>query len=331
WEGGRLSSERDSDGTLYRYVFAPDGTPLALERTTPGAPAEVLSYHTDAQGSVVAITDPTGSIVASYRYDAFGAVTSATGSDPIAARNPLRYRAYYHDTSTGLYCLPARYYDPATARFLSQDPAPPVAGDPLSLNRYTYCAGDPVNFTDPDGARHEAGSGVGGPVATEAIEYARRGDMDAATAVQAAYRDGLQDGYAAGYDYDRAHALAERAAQEDAKRRSWALTSPHEDPTGFMFSTVGMTCDLLAIATAESVIGSAIFIGLGSAFGVAEVFYTLNRYRQGRASRGDLAMALVGVVPLLGMYKPLRGIGTVAQGIDYYDYISDGAELFATP
>ncbi|MBN2847739.1 MAG: RHS repeat-associated core domain-containing protein, partial [Coriobacteriia bacterium] len=123
-----------------------DGTPLAVERTAPGAPAEVLSYHTDAQGSVAAITNPTGSIVARYSYDAFGAVTSATGSDPVAERNPLRYRAYYHDTATGLYYLPARSYDPATARFLSPDPAPPSAGDPLTLNRYTYCAGDPVNL-----------------------------------------------------------------------------------------------------------------------------------------------------------------------------------------
>ncbi|HSQ21436.1 MAG TPA: RHS repeat-associated core domain-containing protein, partial [Coriobacteriia bacterium] len=47
---------------------------------------------------------------------------------------------------------PARYCDPGTARFLSPDPAPPAAGDPLSLNRYTYCAGDPVNSSDPTGA-----------------------------------------------------------------------------------------------------------------------------------------------------------------------------------
>ncbi|HSQ21439.1 MAG TPA: RHS repeat-associated core domain-containing protein [Coriobacteriia bacterium] len=152
WQGGRVAAERDSDGTLYRYVYAPDNTPLAVERTTPGASAELFSYHTDAAGSVVAITNPTGSVVARYRYDAFGAVTSVAGSDPIATRNPLRYRAYYHDASTGLYYLPARSYDPATARFLSPDPAPPSAGDPLSLNAYAYCEGDPVNSSDPTGA-----------------------------------------------------------------------------------------------------------------------------------------------------------------------------------
>jgi len=71
--------------------------------------------------------------------------------DPIATRNPLRYRGYYYDNETQLYYLPARYYNPDTARFLSVDPAPPSAGDPTTLNGYAYCVGDPVQFEDPDG------------------------------------------------------------------------------------------------------------------------------------------------------------------------------------
>ncbi|MHB1341005.1 MAG: RHS repeat-associated core domain-containing protein, partial [Coriobacteriia bacterium] len=66
-----------------------------------------------------------------------------------------RYRAYYADAETGLFYLPARYYDPATYRFLSQDPAAPSAGDPLSLNAYAYCLGDPVSRSDPSGATIE--------------------------------------------------------------------------------------------------------------------------------------------------------------------------------
>ena len=54
--------------------------------------------------------------------------------------------------ATALYYLPVRYYEPATARFLSPDPAPASAGDPLSLNRYGYCMGDPVNASHPTGA-----------------------------------------------------------------------------------------------------------------------------------------------------------------------------------
>src|SRR5439155_15693372 len=42
----------------------------------------------------------------------------------------------------------ARYYDPATGRFLSQDPAGLDAGD---LNLYRYVNNAPTNGTDPSG------------------------------------------------------------------------------------------------------------------------------------------------------------------------------------
>ncbi|MGB4580716.1 MAG: RHS repeat-associated core domain-containing protein, partial [Coriobacteriia bacterium] len=110
-----------------------------------------FAYLCDRAGSVVALTDSSGAVVASYAYDPWGAPTSQPASG-IGARNPLRYRGYYYDVATALYYLPARYYDPAVARFLSPDPAAPSAGDPLSLNRYAYCVGDPVNADDPSGA-----------------------------------------------------------------------------------------------------------------------------------------------------------------------------------
>jgi RHS repeat-associated protein len=152
WDGSQLAAELDSDGTRYTYVWGPERTPLALEVTRSGQAAVTYAYHTDAFGSVVAITSPSGAVVASYAYDPYGAVTQVGGSDAaLAARNPLWYRAYYHDTATGHYYLPARYYDPDTMRFLSPDPAPPSAGDPLTLNRYAYCVGDPVDMSDPTG------------------------------------------------------------------------------------------------------------------------------------------------------------------------------------
>ncbi len=153
WDGQTLLAERDSDGTLYRYVHGPDGSPLSIVRTRPGAADERFNYHTDALGSVVAITSEAGTVVATYRYGAFGELLATGGSDAaLAERNPLRYRAYYYDTHAALYYLPARYYDPATARFLSPDPAPASAGDPRTLDRYMYCTGDPVNYYDPTGA-----------------------------------------------------------------------------------------------------------------------------------------------------------------------------------
>ena len=50
-----------------------------------------------------------------------------------------------------LYFLRARYYDPETGRFLSQDPFFAMAGLPQSLNRYVYGLNNPVLLIDPYG------------------------------------------------------------------------------------------------------------------------------------------------------------------------------------
>ena len=55
------------------------------------------------------------------------------------------------DSETGMYYLRARYYDPYTGRFVSEDSYWGEEENPLSLNLYTYCSNDPIMFTDPDG------------------------------------------------------------------------------------------------------------------------------------------------------------------------------------
>jgi RHS repeat-associated protein len=60
----------------------------------------------------------------------------------------------------GVYYLRARYYDPANARMLSEDPIKHVEYeyfngqtiiDPLSLNLYPYCRNNPIRYSDPSG------------------------------------------------------------------------------------------------------------------------------------------------------------------------------------
>jgi len=54
--------------------------------------------------------------------------------------------------STGLVYMRARYYDPAVGRFTQADPA--SYGPEMfwgQNNRWTYCANDPVNLSDPSG------------------------------------------------------------------------------------------------------------------------------------------------------------------------------------
>ena len=157
YTGSQLTAERDSDGTLYRYLYGPGGAPLEVQVTT-GTVTASYAMHTDALGSVVALSNESGVPVATYAYDPWGAplaTTVLTGSATdaaVAARQPFRYRGYTLDAETGFYYLPARYYDPQSCRFLSPDPAAPSAGNPASLNPYVYCEDDPIGGSDPSGA-----------------------------------------------------------------------------------------------------------------------------------------------------------------------------------
>ena len=64
---------------------------------------------------------------------------------------PSFYRGEQYDSDLALYYLRARYYNPATGRFMSRDPEEGKASKPASLHKYLYAGGDPVNMTDPRG------------------------------------------------------------------------------------------------------------------------------------------------------------------------------------
>jgi len=104
-----------------------------LERVSQGQPS---FYLTDALGSVRALTDANGAITGTYGYDSFGRPAAAN-----AAPSRSTFTGYQYDQMSGLYYAGARYYDPTTGRFLSEDPIP-------SVNRYPYAANDPVDNVD---------------------------------------------------------------------------------------------------------------------------------------------------------------------------------------
>lgn len=66
---------------------------------------------------------------------------------------PLVHNAYTRP-STGLVYMQARYYDPQIGRFTQLDPVRygPETFATGQNNRWTYCANDPVNASDPSGA-----------------------------------------------------------------------------------------------------------------------------------------------------------------------------------
>ena len=74
----------------------------------------------------------------------------------MASVNPLRYRGYYHDDETGFYYLGSRYYDPVIGRWINPEKNV-YQGDfddgagLLGYNAYTYCANNPINYSDSTG------------------------------------------------------------------------------------------------------------------------------------------------------------------------------------
>ncbi|HWZ45990.1 MAG TPA: RHS repeat-associated core domain-containing protein [Candidatus Saccharimonadales bacterium] len=100
-------------------------------------------YEQDGLGSVTSLSISTGVLADTYTYNSFGALTAATGT----LANPFQYTGRDYDAETGLRYYRARYYDPVTGRFISEDPAQ-FWGD---INFYQYVNNTPVNMLDPTG------------------------------------------------------------------------------------------------------------------------------------------------------------------------------------
>ena len=115
-------------------------------------------YEYDGAETVRQLTSITGAVTDAYEYDAWGNKINSTGT----TLNNYFYRAEQYDSDLGLYYLRARYYNPLTGRFLSGDPEDGVPTDPVTLHKYNYAGGDPINLADPTGrAQTKAGTGGG--------------------------------------------------------------------------------------------------------------------------------------------------------------------------
>ena len=133
WDGGKLVAEI-SGGQIQTHFY---GMGLIASRTN-----NTNDYYLiDGHGDVTQVISENGALVYTAYYDAFGNITSATGS----YTPHFRYCGEYYDTETGWYYLRNRYYSPITGRFLTEDPARD------GLNWYTYCGNNPVAFVDPWG------------------------------------------------------------------------------------------------------------------------------------------------------------------------------------
>ncbi len=141
YDGSAILLEYDGAGSLLaRYSHGQRvDQPLAVERG-----GQSYYYQADHLGSLRKITDAVGAIVNSYDYDSYGNIEAIFEG----IVNPYTYTGREFDAESGLYFYRARYYDPATGRFLAEDPIGFGAGD---ANLYRYAVNNPVNFLDPSG------------------------------------------------------------------------------------------------------------------------------------------------------------------------------------
>jgi len=147
WDGSNIVLDVDGDDGVVIDRYIRGITLLA---------SDVHGYYLyNAHGDVVQLADGSGVIMKDYDYDAFGVQLDSDGGmlytqsgDALfedADTNPWRYCGEYFDVETNTIYLRARYYDPVTGRFSSEDPIRD------GLNWYTYCIGNPVRYYDPDG------------------------------------------------------------------------------------------------------------------------------------------------------------------------------------
>ena len=113
-------------------------------------------YHFDSRGSTVALTDMTGAVIDTYRYDTYGKLLYRSGSDDTVLLYNGRDGVVFDQN--GLYYMRARYYSPKFRRFVNADIIHGEISDSTSLNRYAYVNGNPVSFVDPFGLSAERGS-----------------------------------------------------------------------------------------------------------------------------------------------------------------------------
>lgn len=126
YDGDNAIETVDQNGSVLAKFAQGQNIDEPLAESTGGA---TYDYEQDGLGSATSLTNSSGALALTYTYDSFGKITASSGS----VSNPFRYTGRDFDSETGLYYYRARYYDPTTGRFLSEDPLGTSGGDLLLL------------------------------------------------------------------------------------------------------------------------------------------------------------------------------------------------------
>ncbi len=135
----RVIEEWEDENLVRKFIYGVGiDEPLVME--TGG---NRYFYHFDALGSVQNLTDSTGTILATYKYDIYGDF-QISGD---AHGNPYTFTGRRYDPESALFYYRARMYSVEIGRFLQADPIGYKAG----LNIYTYVLNNVNNNIDSSG------------------------------------------------------------------------------------------------------------------------------------------------------------------------------------
>jgi RHS repeat-associated protein len=163
WQSGRMPAS-NSDWNVWAELDGQNSNALLTRYLRGDVVDQIFAREdgsgnaywtlTDRLGSVRDVTDNTGAVKDTLAYDAYGNITSETAS---AYRGNYAWTGREFDGTTGLQYTRARYYDPKTGRWQSQDSLGFGAGD---SNLYRYVQNSPTNSTDPSGLLSDGLAGL---------------------------------------------------------------------------------------------------------------------------------------------------------------------------
>jgi RHS repeat-associated protein len=133
-----LMETDDSNTALRYYIWAP-GVGLLAQIEANGT---IHYFHTDENGSTLAMTDSNGNVSDQFAYSPWGELLGRTGTNTTAFTFVGGGGVTWEGGS--LYRMGARFYDARLKRWLSADPAGMAGG----ANLYLYCNGNPLYWVD---------------------------------------------------------------------------------------------------------------------------------------------------------------------------------------